>query len=284
MQGASFAVAFFNHPNGFALYIFMALMAALGWWASSRASRVSKLLVVGSLALGLWWSFSKAGLVVAVLAATFYMLERILPSRSLLHLACWWLTACAAFTFWIASQLLPPALLNTFWWRTNLWGMAEEVIVTRPSILVFGDGLDVFALHAVYPQPHNLFLYILLDYGVLGLLLLCWIIIAIWRSGWSTRRQFGGRIPDSMQSGLWIALLGFFVVGLVESNLLGIEERMIFFSVLACYLGLRRESQRANDSSTPLRSSIVAPGPTKRSARANAEVAVGRPSAHSDNL
>jgi len=40
---------------------------------------------------------------------------------------------------------------------------------------------------------------------------------------------------------LWMGLISFFIVGLVESNLMGIEARMIFLIYWACFLGLWRE-------------------------------------------
>jgi hypothetical protein len=42
---------------------------------------------------------------------------------------------------------------------------------------------------------------------------------------------------------LWIYLLGFFAIGLVESNLLGVEIRMLFLIFSACFSGLLREQR-----------------------------------------
>jgi hypothetical protein len=57
------------------------------------------------------------------------------------------------------------------------------------------------------------------------------------RNGWLKQNQLLGA--------LWIGLIGFFIIGLVESNLGGIEMRTIFLITAACFTGLYREAHTA---------------------------------------
>jgi len=47
---------------------------------------------------------------------------------------------------------------------------------------------------------------------------------------------------EPVLAALWFGLLGHFAIGLVESNLMGIENRAIFMILLACFAGLAREA------------------------------------------
>ena len=48
---------------------------------------------------------------------------------------------------------------------------------------------------------------------------------------------------------MWLATLVFFAIGMTESVLMGVEQRMIVLNFLACYLGLRQEARGPADSS-----------------------------------
>ena len=100
--------------------------------------------------------------------------------------------------------------------------------------------MDDFAQQAYYAQPHNVYIFLILQYGVVGLVWAALVIRIIWRRGWRLHRD-GLMARESLLAALWVALLGSFAVGLVESNLLEIEGRMIFFLVVACFCGLARE-------------------------------------------
>lgn len=234
----SIAIALFEHPNSLAMYLIIALLITLGW-LEERGNRLAKVTSVVFLAGALLWTYAKAQvLTMAIIFLLFWLSRRIGSVR--LYVACvagvFGLTGVA---FRLAMRQFPVAF-GTFWWRVDLWQTALETIGYRPLTLLVGNGDTVFAANAIWPQPHSLYLNFVLKYGLpgLGLLLALGFILAkygflAYRGGWL--RQY------PVLRAVWIALLAFFITGFVESALIGIETRMIFLSVVACFIGLRRE-------------------------------------------
>lgn len=237
-----FAVGFFSHPNGFAMYLFVGLMMALGKFYKSKKKQKAILFAVVLLpiALSLYWTFAKASLLVMVGAISLFWLERRVKSNPILLAIMGAGLMTSAVVLWQVAQYAPPALLATFWWRVGLWQTVLVTIGTHPVILLLGNGLESFAGVAYYGQPHNLYLYLLLEYGLIGLMWGIALVWYLWRRGIYIRRV-GWTTSEPMLAAIWIGLLGYFVIGLVESNLMGIENRMIFMTVAACFTGLVRE-------------------------------------------
>jgi O-antigen ligase len=100
--------------------------------------------------------------------------------------------------------------------------------------------MDVFADQAFYNQPHNVYFYMLLQFGLVGFVWILALLGYAWQRGWQWRKA-GLMQREPLLGALWITLLGYFLIGMVESNLMGIESRMIFLWVLAFFLGLGRE-------------------------------------------
>jgi len=61
--------------------------------------------------------------------------------------------------------------LETFVWRTELWADAFAMLRENPWLIIAGDGTKLLASEysrVGYPNPHNMFIYLLIEYGVLG--------------------------------------------------------------------------------------------------------------------
>jgi O-antigen ligase len=235
----SFAVGLFSHPNGYALYLFIGLMVALGWRAAGWR-RWLKPALIAPIALALFWAYAKASLLVMVFGVACFWLQRWLKSSRALLVLTGAALLIVASGLLIAAQLVSSALLETFYWRAGLWQTAMELISDHPGILFIGNGMEAFARQAYYGQPHNVYIFLLLQYGMIGLVWVALAIGIIGRRGWRFHR-YGLMAREPLLAALWVALLGYFAVGLVESNLLDIEGRMIFFLVVACFGGLVRE-------------------------------------------
>lgn len=237
---ASFAVGFFSHPNGFAMYLFAGLMIALGQLQENRKKPLFFLLVVLPLAFSLYWTYAKASLLVALSLIPVYWLTHRIRSISALLAIFSASLIMSALILWQIVKYIPSEILITFEWRVGLWQIALNVLDHYPQILLWGNGLDVFAQSAYYGQPHNLYLYMLLQYGLLGLGFVLILAGYFWILGF--RLWKGGLMrANPVLAALWFAVMGYFAIGLVESNLMGIENRMIFMTLSACFAGLARE-------------------------------------------
>jgi hypothetical protein len=239
LSSASFAAGFFSHPNSFAMYLYLGLMMGLGWVARGK-KWYWKAVLLTPIVLSIVWSYAKASVLVMGFTVVFFILLLLVKSNRVLLAALTTGLFAAAVGIWQIVKYVPPALLATFWWRVGLWNTALSLMGGNNFILLLGNGLDSFANNAYYGQPHNLFLYLVLQYGFLGLiwaLALGWYLLGL---GWRLRSSGTMRsVPEV--AALWIALIGYFAIGFVESNMMGIENRMIFFTISACFVGLARE-------------------------------------------
>ncbi len=236
---ASPAIGFFSHPNGFAMYLFLALLTALGWPVKGRQHWV-KVPVILLLSVALFWTYAKASLLVMLFSIVGFEFARRMKSWGQFLVVSAGLVLCGGTITWFISRQVPPAYLATFWWRVNLWQTALRVIRDSPGVLLVGNGMEMFAAQAIYPQPHNLYLYLLLVYGLPGLGLVLGIAWYLLRCGWVAHRRRLFR-QEPLLGALWIGLMGYFAIGLVESNLMGIGSRMVFLTVAACFVGLWHE-------------------------------------------
>jgi len=242
---ASYAVALFAHPNGFAIFLSLALMTALGLAGQTRW-KVAATSAAITIALALYWTYAKASLVAIVLVVGAFVLSRLLRSipRSLvitIVVGCLLGAWVAAIAAWI-----PDAWLATFRWRLELWHTALDIFARDPEVLLFGNGMSAFGSQAAYPQPHSLYLYSGLEYGLIGVSAIILLSVTVLRQGMVASRNgvLGG---SPALEGLWMGLLGFFVIGFVESNLLGIELRMIFLIAASTFqVGVSEELSRVN--------------------------------------
>lgn len=239
LERVSYGVGLFSHPNVYGLYLLSNLLV-LGSLVLHRPRHITLIVVWLLIAVAFYGSYAKTAYIAALLSFVlmlafwrFRKLENLFFFGSILVFA---IMAAIA----VAVQILPSAVWNTFWWRVNLWQIAIKLIQTNPQILFWGNGMTQFYQMAFYGQPHNLYIYITLAYGLPGLLLLLASFGAIVLQGWRMycRRLF---YTEPRLLGLWFALLSYFVIGFFESSLLGIELRTLFLMTLLLWESLVHE-------------------------------------------
>jgi len=233
----SYAAGFFSHPNSYGLYMLTAFLLALGWIAKQSKYLILGSMLLASIGIGLYWSYSKSSILMAtVLIAGFFFIWWIRSLKLMFIVVAILLLISGAIAIYVLPQI-PPVLFSTFWWRVGLWKIALQVINQYPIILLLGNGMDIFGQYAYYPQPHSLYIYILLQYGLPGFSLVLALILRIFIHGWVLYRNKGFS-DDPRILGLWLGLVGYFIVGLTESTLFGIENRVLFIIVLSAFEGL----------------------------------------------
>jgi REP element-mobilizing transposase RayT len=155
-------------------------------------------------------------------------------------------------------HVLSPVYFQTLVWRFDLWTYTDDVITQHPETLFFGNGLAWFARLAFYGQPHNTYLYLLMEYGVFGLLLKLLLFgYLLWNGARLHRRGLMHREP--MLRGLWFALFFYFLIGMVESTFLSIEYRTQFLLFAVPYVGLQRELLREHEVASEPGQAILVP-------------------------
>jgi hypothetical protein len=242
LEFASFANGFFAHPNEFAIYLFISLMMGIGWVIDKGQHYMWRLPLLIPIIMALYWTYAKASIVVMIISIGLFLIHLLTKPNNQYRLAITFGTFLAVGCLWGTIDYLPAGWVSTFEWRAGLWQIVLSLTNAYPLQFLLGNGMEIFRLHAYYPQPHNVYFYIFLQYGLFGLIWLLFFVRYIWKWGWAIR-QTSMLHAQPILAALWIALLGYFLIGLVESTMLSIELRTIFFWVAACFIGLHREIQ-----------------------------------------
>jgi transcriptional regulator with XRE-family HTH domain len=249
LETSSYAAGFFSHPNRFAQYLFVGFCVAQGWLAGTwRRALPWKLAIIALIGVTLYFTYAKASLVSMVITVGLFWLFFLLRNDRVLLAV---LIVIGVSGGWLILGLLLPIIPATFFetlqWRLNLWHLSLGVLIDNPSVFLFGNGIELLLqyLPEGISEPHNVYVYLTLKYGVGGLLLLVLTMVGLVYLGWRDR-VLNQMHREPVLAGLWFALIGFLLVGLVESNLQEIELRMLFLLVIGCYIGLSRELRYGN--------------------------------------
>jgi O-antigen ligase len=157
------------------------------------------------------------------------------------------MTVLAAFAIgvilFIASTHPQSGFFLTLGLRRVLWDAVFEMMRRTPTFLISGVGahaidyLQGFALLA-REDPHNMYLYLLVHYGVAGLAAIVLTAWGVLGGGWhalgETRRN-----PDAVWTAVfsgWAALL---VMGMLDSYFTDAPWRIWFMLMLAILLAFR---------------------------------------------
>jgi O-antigen ligase len=241
--GVPVAVGFFTNANVFAAFIFWPLLIAIG-----RVIRgPQRLLAAGGallLSLSLYWSLARgvmAGVVLGTLfLAIFLFVRRRMLAFGLVSVLA---TVMTALILYFGSTHPDSGFFLTLGLRRVLWDAALEMMRRTPVFLFSGVGahgvdyLHGFALLG-REDPHNLYLYFLVHYGLAGLAV---ILLSAWAAitnGWRALRETPmrpGPVWTAVFSG-WAALL---VMGMLDSYFTDAPWRIWFMLMLAILLAFR---------------------------------------------
>ena len=233
-----FSIGLFAHPNTYAMYLLGGFMIALGLALSTR--KIKDQIIIIPIATAIILSYSKTSIIMLVVLLLIFGFVWLRVKTSLLS----WLYLPAIILLLsgvlYGISFLPSEIFTTYYWRVGLWKIAYEFFLQNPTVMLIGGGLNKFGDLAYYGQPHNLFVYFFLLYGLPGLIILLSIL---WESIRSMIFYFQtNKAKDKMmEAGLFMASVSLFAVGLTDSTLFGVENRMIFVTWLALFVGFVRE-------------------------------------------
>ena len=105
---------------------------------------------------------------------------------------------------------------------------------------MFGNGKDLFDQVAYYKQPHSLYVFLLLQYGILGVFPVVAMVKRLWQLGLQWRATNLMK-QEPLLATLWITLLALFLVtGLVETIFLTLVNRLYFVIIMSFLLFIHR--------------------------------------------
>jgi hypothetical protein len=199
-----------SHPNSFAIYLAVGAIMLL-FWTESFGTR--KWLVL---------SWCGAGLCLWAIATTFAKTTYVAMGLTLLSVPClrfwrgslWRTCMLLAGGFGIIFMALRSAeiegygfALSSFYIRERLWQDSLIILARNWHGLFLGDQLSELWKISVWGQPHNTFLFFLLEYGIIGA---CLLIAGGWAIVREVSRSTGtalGRSSVSARTKLICALV-----------------------------------------------------------------------------
>jgi len=235
----NFALGLFTHPNDYGAYLVGGLMIALGFALTTR--KFKDQIIIIPIVAALLFTFSKTSIVISVVLLLGFGVIWLRMRYPVLN----WIYLPFVIFLLIGAIFvvgyLPSAIFATYYWRVGLWEAAYEFFLQNPVFLLIGGGFIEYGKIAYYIQPHDLYIYMLLQYGLPGLVILLSIL---WETIMETVLCFQtNSVNKMMLAGLFLAVLTTFAIGFTESTLFGIEPRMIFITWLALCIGFTREKR-----------------------------------------
>ncbi|MGE5297559.1 MAG: O-antigen ligase family protein, partial [Acidobacteriaceae bacterium] len=238
------------HPNILGAFLVFGLF--IGLYYVSRETFVKKLLVscgTTVILLGIIASFSRSAWLIAIfglVSFTLYNLYRknlsAVPVIVLILLV-----SCG--TFFITSGKLVKSRVSelnasstSITLREGFNRMSFDLIKTSP-ILGVGIGNYIPNLQSAYSlqpwqyqPPHNIFLFILAETGILGLFSFCLMLYFVISSTWNFKK-------DILTFGLLGIFVGFLALGMFDHYLVTIQQgQLMFFTLIGIILAQQNNS------------------------------------------
>jgi hypothetical protein len=231
------AVGFFRHPNAYGAFVFWPLLLMAGFLAD-RKKRLIAILGVLFFAASLYLSYYRTlFLGVGFALAVYFLLQSTLPTR----LTGWLIAGMAVLGVLgsaLALRFFPTlAFFDNLWYRVRLWEISVTAILREPVILLFGSGFTPsgqLMSTGARSDPHNAYIYMVMHYGLPGLLIFLAIIWMVVREGWKAYCS-GSFRREPLLAVLWSGLLAWFLTDLIDSRLSTPEWQMLFILVLALF-------------------------------------------------
>lgn len=238
----SFAHGGYLYPQNFVYYLVFPLF--IGFMFAYRHSVFVIAPVIVFLAI--LGTLSKTFLMLLVLFVNTYMVYGLLKS---VGATAFWMAFEGVLVWLLCLYGLDPTtvanIFGTLTWRFDIWTDAIAMLGESPEILFFGGGThhmrETFS-RVAYPNPHNLALYFIVEYGLVGAALFLGFLAV------STKRVIASFVRFNDKESLpWVlfghSLVFFIFMGLVDdifvqTQLTGLY--MFYLGLYARYLEIHR--------------------------------------------
>jgi O-antigen ligase len=236
-----------RHPNPFAIYLVLCVLSAVALFPHLRLpGRVLVGAVAVPAALALLFTYTRTGwtgLVVGVLVVGVLQSRRLLAGLAALVVAALLLNPAAAarLSDLGATETASGATANSLVWRFQYWHEAVELAEGRP---VTGLGLDMVSNTAQEAlQPHNDFVRVTAETGVLGLAAYVWLLAALVGTAVSAVRRTAGLRHDVRRGGA-VAVAAAVAAVLLMSVTSNVLSQVVLLWYTAAVVGLAAPATR----------------------------------------
>jgi hypothetical protein len=238
------AVGFFRHPNAFGAYVYWPCLLSLGL-ATVPKTRRWGIIGFGFFGISLFLSYYRTLLLGAGFAVIiFFLLRARLSPRKwiILFLGACFVGALAFLGFYLLNR--NSSFFSNFNFRINQWINALPIFAASPLTFIFGSGTQIaqsWNTGLARSDPHNAYLYMLVHYGLPGLLIYLGIIWIILERGWRAYR-LGAFRDQPLWGAFWVGFIVWYLTAFFDSRLTTGEWQFQFVLLLALFMnGLDRK-------------------------------------------
>ncbi len=219
--------------NGMADILFWPFMILLGYLAfkQRRGAAILGILIV---TLGIFVTYSRSTIIVMGLGIFAFL---IIQKWKAIHISLRGVILVIAFLSILSILLLfllPRSFVGSIFYRFGMWQQAYAYFVDFPQTVWSGGGFPKigWSPYEVW-DTHNMYLFLIVQYGVPGLLLFLGMLTLALREG---RNLFSRASPVRVNPhavAAFCALAGFIIRGMAESQINELDLRVAFIFFLA---------------------------------------------------
>jgi len=240
--GSKPAPGFFSFPNSMAAYLLWPFVISVGLaFQGSSIRRILSAVCVLLAGLALFWTYSRTAILTAGVALVLCVIISLARRRrvALLGLGITALVTAIGAAVILAQH--PFSLLSSG--RPVIWSEALRIIGSNRFLLAWGYLNTTKGPEYLSPWwvPHNIYLMLWMEFGVLGVAFLVGLLAHIVWLGWTCY----GRIRQSpLLLASWGVLLAFFLVeGMATNDLLETFSVLTFASGMCILVGLLEQAR-----------------------------------------
>jgi hypothetical protein len=214
--------------NGMADVLFWPFMILVGC-AGAVKRRWLAILGILAISLGIFVTYSRSTAIVMVIGVILFL---FLQRKSGISISRRMIIAVLALIAMISTALLlllPRSLVGSVFFRFEMWQQVFGYIQAFPNTLLGGGGFPRIVAHPYDVwDTHNMYLYLLVAYGIPGLLLFLAPIGHILWKGWKIFSGVRQHAIDPHAAAAISALACFLFRGMMESQVNEMDLRMAF--------------------------------------------------------
>jgi putative inorganic carbon (HCO3(-)) transporter len=211
----------FDHPNPFAIYLTMMTImgVALFLKVESRKMKLTLLALIGASGIFLILTYTRSAWIATMaglLVVAFYQGKRLLPIIGLIAVAVAMFvpSVAARFSDLSTETTQSGAAGNSLVWRFEYWQQA----LTLSDNPIMGAGLrTVRAETDVAKEPHNDFIRVFVELGLIGLSAYVWFLFSLVRMARRSIRTTRAPLEHAVAVGFMGCLAAFLLLSLVSN-------------------------------------------------------------------
>lgn len=235
-----FAQCLYWYPQAFTYYLIVPFFTASAFARNSPLARIlAFLFFVVILGTG-----SKTFVVLILFLVLIKLIDKM--SKNTVDVKIVYFLVCLFIGYGLLilsfGEYRTVGMLGTFIWRLDQWTDTFAMMIDHPFVLLTGHGtylLETVYSRFNYPNPHNVFLYLLTEFGIVGVTLFLLFLVENLKSYDLPKKSHLTIFEVTALGGIRSGLLMTMVMMIVDDFFVQTQLTAIFFF----YLGLVRNYQ-----------------------------------------